>query len=99
MAVGRSGILGMHFKAPVDIQRYNNSLVETDIQHIGFYSWQLGGNRPAPGWAQYRTPVAKLYMTGGSTHPGGGVTGGPGRNATQVIMEDLGLDFDKVSGC
>ena len=42
MAVGRSGILGMHFKAPVDIQRYNNSLVETDIQHIGFYSWQLG---------------------------------------------------------
>jgi phytoene dehydrogenase-like protein len=32
-------------------------------------------------------------------HPGGGVTGAPGRNATQVIMEDLGLDFDKVFAC
>jgi phytoene dehydrogenase-like protein len=91
-------ILGMHFRTPLDITRYNNALVEADIQHIGFYSWQLGGNRPAPGWGQYRTPVAKLYMTAGSTHPGGGVTGGPGRNSAQVIMEDLKLDFDKVSG-
>jgi phytoene dehydrogenase-like protein len=90
-------IIGMHFKTPLDLTRYNNALVETDIQHIGFYSWQLGGNRPVPGWGQYRTPVDKLYMTGGSTHPGGGVTGGPGRNAAQVIMEDFGLDFDAVT--
>jgi phytoene dehydrogenase-like protein len=90
-------ILGMHFKTPLDIQRYNHALVETDIQHIGFYSWQLGGNRPVPGFGQYRSPVSKLYMTGGSTHPGGGVTGGPGRNATQVIMEDFKLDFEKVT--
>jgi phytoene dehydrogenase-like protein len=89
-------IIGKHFMTPLDIQRYNTSLVNTDIQHLGFYSWQLGGNRPVPGWGQYRTPVDKLYMTAGSTHPGGGVTGGPGRNAVQVIMEDLGLDFDKV---
>jgi hypothetical protein len=45
---------------------------------------------------KHRTPVPKLYMTAGSTHPGGGVTGGPGRNATQIIMEDLGLDFEKT---
>src|SRR5271163_3346745 len=76
-------ILGMRFMTPLDLQRYNTSLVNTDIQHIGFYSWQLGGNRPVPGWAQYRMPIEKLYMTAGSTHPGGGVTGGPGRNATQ----------------
>lgn len=89
-------IIGKHFMTPLDIQRYNTALVNTDIQHLGFYSWQLGGNRPVPGWGQYRTPVNRLYMTAGSTHPGGGVTGGPGRNATQVIMEDLGLDFEKV---
>ena len=91
-------IIGMHFKTPLDVTRYNNALVECDIQHIGFYSWQLGGNRPVPGWGQYKSPVPKLYMTGGSTHPGGGVTGAPGRNATQVIMEDLGLDFDALIG-
>jgi len=89
-------IIGRHFMTPLDIQRYNTALVNSDIQHLGFYSWQLGGNRPVPGWGQYRTPIDKLYMTAGSTHPGGGVTGGPGRNATQVIMEDLGLDFDSV---
>jgi phytoene dehydrogenase-like protein len=91
-------ILGKHFMTPLDITRYNTSLVNGDIQHLGFFSWQLGGNRPVPGWGQYKTPVNKLYMTAGSTHPGGGVTGGPGRNAAQVIFEDLGLDFDKVTG-
>lgn len=89
-------IIEKHFMTPLDITRYNQSLVNGDIQHIGFFAWQLGGNRPVPGWSQYRTPVSKLYMTAGSTHPGGGVTGGPGRNAVQIIMEDLGLDFDKV---
>jgi phytoene dehydrogenase-like protein len=91
-------IIQMHFKTPLDITRYNNALVNGDIVHIGFYSWQMGGNRPVPGWSQYRMPVPKLYMTGGSTHPGGGVTGGPGRNAAQVIMEDLGIDFEKACG-
>jgi len=42
--------------------------------------------------------VPKLYMCGASTHPGSGVTGGSGRNAAYVIMEDLGLDFDRVIG-
>jgi len=67
-----------------------------DIGHIGLYSWQLGGNRPVPGWGQYKTPVPKLYMCGASTHPGSGVTGGSGRNSAQVILEDLGLDFDAL---
>jgi phytoene dehydrogenase-like protein len=83
---------------PLDYTRYNTALVNADIQHIAFFNWQMGGNRPVPGFGQYRMPIPGLYMTGGSTHPGGGVTGGPGRNATQVIMEDLGLDFEKVCG-
>jgi phytoene dehydrogenase-like protein len=69
-----------------------------DIGHIGLYSWQLGGNRPVPGWGQYKTPVPKLYLCGASTHPGSGVTGGSGRNAAHVILEDLGMDFDRVVG-
>jgi phytoene dehydrogenase-like protein len=89
-------IIGRHFMTPLDIERHNISLRHADIGHLGPYAWQLGGNRPVPGWGQYRTPVNKLYLSGASTHPGGGVTGGSGRNVAQVVMESLGLDFDQV---
>ncbi len=89
-------IIGQHFFTPLDLERHNISMKNADIGHLGLYSWQLGGNRPIPGWGQYKTPVNKLYMSGASTHPGSGVTGGSGRNAAQVIFEDLGLDFDKA---
>lgn len=45
--------------------------------------------RPLIGWAQYRTPIPGLYMCGAGTHPGGGVTGGPGANASREIIKDL----------
>jgi phytoene dehydrogenase-like protein len=91
-------ILGYNFLTPLDLERHNNAMKHADIGHIGLYSWQLGGNRPVPGWGQYKTPVPKLYLCGASTHPGSGVTGGSGRNAAYVILEDLGMDFDRVIG-
>ncbi|HYE65362.1 MAG TPA: NAD(P)/FAD-dependent oxidoreductase [Pyrinomonadaceae bacterium] len=45
--------------------------------------------RPLIGWAQYRTPVKGLYLCGAGTHPGGGVTGAPGFNASREIIKDL----------
>jgi phytoene dehydrogenase-like protein len=50
---------------------------------------QLFSMRPVLGWAQYRTPVARLYLCGAGTHPGGGITGGPGQNAAREILKDL----------
>lgn len=50
---------------------------------------QLLFNRPVPGAAQYRSPIAGLWMCGSSTHPGGGVMGAPGRNAAAEILRDL----------
>jgi phytoene dehydrogenase-like protein len=41
-------------------------------------------------------PIPGLYQTGGTTHPGGSVTGGPGRNAAIVMLADLGTDLDAV---
>lgn len=55
-----------------------------------------GALRPAPGWAQHRMPIAGLYQTGGTTHPGGSITGGPGRNAATVILQDLGTTIEEV---
>jgi phytoene dehydrogenase-like protein len=45
--------------------------------------------RPLIGWAQYRTPIQRLYLCGAGTHPGGGVTGMPGANAAREILKDV----------
>jgi phytoene dehydrogenase-like protein len=45
--------------------------------------------RPIIGWAQYRTPIKGLYLCGAGTHPGGGVTGGPGVNSAREIIKDF----------
>lgn len=50
---------------------------------------QMFSLRPFPGFSGYRLPLPGLYLCGSSAHPGGGVTGVPGRNAAHVILEDL----------
>jgi len=45
--------------------------------------------RPLIGWAQYRTPLKRLYLCGAGTHPGGGITGLPGANAAKEIVKDF----------
>lgn len=45
--------------------------------------------RPLIGWAQYRTPIKGLYLCGAGTHPGGGITGGPGANAARQVIKDF----------
>jgi phytoene dehydrogenase-like protein len=50
---------------------------------------QLFLARPFLGFGRYRTPVRGLYLCGAGTHPGGGVTGGPGMNAAREILRDL----------
>ena len=87
-------ILGRWISNPLDYERHNPAFVKGDITHLASHMWQSAGNRPLPGW-NYRTPVDKLYMCGPSTHPGMGVIGG-GRAAVQVVMEDLGIDFEKI---
>jgi phytoene dehydrogenase-like protein len=48
-----------------------------------FYAW-----RPLHGFGRYRMPLRGLYLAGAGAHPGGGVTGLPGRNAAQAVLED-----------
>jgi len=42
--------------------------------------------RPIHGTAQYNTPIDGLFLCGASAHPGGGISGVPGRNAAQRIL-------------
>ncbi|MCW5876376.1 MAG: NAD(P)/FAD-dependent oxidoreductase [Anaerolineales bacterium] len=50
---------------------------------------QLFFLRPAPGYAQYRTPIHGYYQCGSATHPGGGISGAPGKLAAMEILKDL----------
>jgi phytoene dehydrogenase-like protein len=44
--------------------------------------------RPAPGYTRYRTPIENYYQCGSGNHPGGGVSGAPGRLAALEILKD-----------
>jgi phytoene dehydrogenase-like protein len=82
--------------APPDLERANPHMWRGTF-HGGDRSLAHSGElRPAPGWAQHRMPIPGLYQTGGTTHPGGSVTGGPGRNAAIVMLTDLGDDPREV---
>ena len=51
-----------------------------------------------PGWLRYDTDVPGLFVTGATAHPGGSVSGRPGRNAARRVLSDLGLDPLAVMG-
>jgi phytoene dehydrogenase-like protein len=80
-------ILHRQVVTPLDLER-EWGLSEGNIFQGELTLEQLFFLRPAPGWAQYRTPVRQLYMCGSATHPGGGVMGAPGRNAAMTILSD-----------
>jgi phytoene dehydrogenase-like protein len=89
-------ILAELIVSPVDLERSNPHMWHGTF-HGGDRSLSYSGpQRPAPGWAQHRMPIPGLYQTGGTTHPGGSVTGGPGRNAAIVMLTDLGRDPTEV---
>ena len=50
---------------------------------------QMFGFRPLPDLAGYKTTIDGVYLTGASTHPGGGVWGASGRSAAKVLLKDL----------
>lgn len=89
-------ILGRLVHSPDDIEAWNAHMIRGAF-HGGDRSIAFSGaQRPAPGWAQHRMPIPGLYQTGGTTHPGGSITGAPGRNAAIVILDDQGTSLEKV---
>lgn len=93
---GGDAVLERLVKAPEDIERANEHMIRGTFHGGDRSIAQSGGLRPMPGWAQHRMPLRGLYQTGGNTHPGGSITGGPGRNAATVLLQDLGTSIEEV---
>jgi phytoene dehydrogenase-like protein len=73
---------------PLDVER-EFGLTEGNIFQGELTLEQLFFLRPVPGWAQYATPVNRLYLCGSATHPGGGIMGAPGRNAALKVLKEI----------
>jgi phytoene dehydrogenase-like protein len=83
-----SAIVGRQVITPLDLEQIyaldGGHIMQGEQTLDQFFTF-----RPLIGWAQYRTPIRGLYLCGAGTHPGGGVTGGPGLNASREILKDL----------
>lgn len=73
--------------SPLDLER-TYSLTGGNIFQGAMPLHQLFNMRPVPGWSDYRTPIDGLYLCGSAAHPGGGVMGACGRNASREMIRD-----------
>jgi phytoene dehydrogenase-like protein len=89
-------IEAMLVRSPKDYEKLNPHMVHGAFHGGDRGIAQSGGLRPAPGWGSHRMPIEGLYQTGATTHPGGSITGAPGRNAAMVLLHDLGHDPAEV---
>jgi phytoene dehydrogenase-like protein len=85
----KDSVLHREVLSPLDLER-RFGLTGGNIFQGSMGLSQLFSMRPVPGYADYRTPVANLYLCGAATHPGGGVMGACGYNAAREILRDVG---------
>ena len=84
----RTSIVGQLFQHPEWLER-NLGLYRGNVMHLEMSLDQMFAARPTFGASQYQGPVDALFLTGASTHPGGGIMGASGRNAAGVVLASL----------
>jgi len=84
----RDKIVGQLFQHPEWLERHLG-LYRGNVMHLEMSLDQMFAARPFLGAGSYRSPIDGLYLTGASTHPGGGIMGASGRNAARVLLKDL----------
>jgi len=85
--LNKTKILAKFLLSPVDIERMNPSMWRGGVHAFD----NRGGN-----FAPYRMGIPGLYQTGACTAPGGSISGIPGRNAAQAVLQDQGLTIEQV---
>ncbi len=81
-------IIARQVITPLDLEQ-TYGLSGGHIHHGEMSLDQFFAFRPLIGWAKYRSPIKGLYLCGAGTHPGGGITGAPGLNASREIIKEL----------
>lgn len=84
----RDIIIDRQVVTPLDMER-DVGLTEGNIFQGELTLEQLYFNRPTPGWSRFETPVQNLWLSGSSTHPGGGIMGANGRLAALKVLDQM----------
>lgn len=84
----RQMVLHQQVLTPLDLEN-EYGLTEGCIFHGQMALDQLWFMRPIPGPAPYHTPIPNLFLCGAGAHPGGSVTGAPGRNAARAVLREI----------
>src|SRR5207247_995541 len=83
----KDSILHLQVIGPYEME-HEWGLIGGNIFHGELSAEQLFHMRPAPGYADYRTPIRGLYQCSSATHAGGGVSGIPAYNCVREIVKD-----------
>ncbi len=78
-------IIARHVESPAELGERLGSY-KANYYHIDMTLEQMLCFRPLPELANYKTPIENLYLTGAGTHPGGSISGMPGRNCAGVFL-------------
>jgi len=84
----KDAVIGKLVETPLYLER-ELGLHRANVMHLEMSIDQMFLMRPALSMSHYRGPVKGLYLTGASTHPGGGIMGAAGRNTAGVLLHDL----------
>lgn len=82
-----SKVLDRFIQTPYQIEQMHG-LHRGNVMHLEMGIDQMFSLRPLPELSSYRMPLPGLYLTGASTHPGGGVWGASGYNTAKIVMKD-----------
>jgi phytoene dehydrogenase-like protein len=84
-------VIGVDTNTPYDNTRMKNLAPNGTMAGIDRTPYQVVENRPTPELANHRTPIARLYATGGSWHVGSNAGSTESYNCYKIIAKDLGL--------
>jgi phytoene dehydrogenase-like protein len=84
-------VAGRYVQSPLRLEQENPSLVHGAVNGGTAQLHQQLVFRPVPGFGGASTPIDRLFLSGSSAHPGGGVHGAPGSNAARAALARNGL--------
>jgi beta-carotene ketolase (CrtO type) len=83
----KNAIIARQVESPAELGERLGAL-KGNYYHIDMSLEQMMFFRPLPELANYKTPIEGLFLTGAGTHPGGSISGMPGRNCARIFLHE-----------